>query len=227
MLRTVTLSGCRSRTLALSSRKQPLGVAALTTNLTASSDGRGDAVNLKLAQPVSVEKGKTYALALSLPNDAVDQGASVSLAGATIANEGDWDDGLPLRMDGYDPFGGLYPTDVNFNMYTDDNPEKLSHFLQVLNESDYLLITSSRQWGSLPRIPERFPMTTIYYRNLIGCPAEKTIEWCYNVAQPGTFQGNLGYDLVKVFESDPGQGFRFPQIEQLRPDARSANFGRG
>jgi YYY domain-containing protein len=185
---------------------QPLGVAALTTNLTASSEGRGDALTLKFYQPVSVEKGKTYALALSLPNDSVDQGASVSLAGATIANEGDWDDGLPLRMDGYDPFGGLYPTDVNFNMYTDDNPEKLSHFLQVLNESDYLLITSSRQWGSLPRIPERYPMTTLYYRNLIGCPAEKTIEWCYNVAQPGTFQGNLGYDLVKVFESDPGIG---------------------
>jgi YYY domain-containing protein len=185
---------------------QPLGIASLTANLTAGSDGRGDAVTLKFAKPVSVEKDKTYTLALSLPNDAADQGASVSLAGETIANEGDWDDGLPLRMDGYDPFGGLYPTDVNFNMYTDDNPEKLSHFLQILNESDYLLITSSRQWGSLPRIPERYPMTTLYYRNLIGCPAEKTIEWCYNVAQPGTFQGDLGYNLVKVFESDPGIG---------------------
>jgi YYY domain-containing protein len=185
---------------------QPLGIVALTANLTAGSDGRGDAITLKFAQPVSVEKGKAYTLALSLPNQASDQGASISLAGDTIANEGDWDDGLPLRMDGYDPFGGLYPTDVNFNMYTDDNPEKLSHFLQVLNGSDYLLITSSRQWGSLPRIPERYPMTTLYYRNLIGCPAENTIEWCYNVAQPGTFQGNLGYDLVKVFESDPGIG---------------------
>ncbi len=185
---------------------QPLGTAALTANLAAGPDGRGDPVTLKFAQPVTVEKGKTYTLALTVPNDAANQGASIGLAGDTIANEGDWDDGLPLRMDGYDPFGGLYPTGINFNMYTNDDPEKLSHFLQILNQSDYLLITSSRQWGSLPRIPERYPMTTLYYRNLIGCPAEKTIEWCYNVAQPGSFQGNLGYDLVKVFESDPGIG---------------------
>jgi YYY domain-containing protein len=185
---------------------QPLGTAALTADLAGGPDSHGDAVILKFAQPVNVEEGKTYTLEIAVPNAAADQGASISLAGDTIANEGDWDDGLPLRMDGYDPFGGLYPTGVNFNMYTDDNPEKLSHFLQILNESDYLLITSSRQWGSLPRIPERYPMTTLYYRNLIGCPAEKAIEWCYNVAQPGSFQGNLGYDLVKVFESDPGIG---------------------
>jgi YYY domain-containing protein len=185
---------------------QPLGTADLTATLSGGPDGRGDAITLKFAQPVSIEEGRTYTLALSVQNDAADQGASIGLEGDTIANEGDWDDGLPLRMEGYDPFGGLYPTGVNFNMYTEDNPEKLSHFLQILNESDYLLITSSRQWGSLPRIPERYPMTTLYYRNLIGCPAEKTVEWCYNVAQPGTFQGNLGYDLVKVFESDPGIG---------------------
>jgi YYY domain-containing protein len=190
----------------LTGNAPPLGSATLTADLNTAQNAGGDAITLKFAQPVALEKSKTYTLALSIPDDAADQNASISLEGDTIANEGDWDDGLPLRMDGYDPFGGLYPTNVNFNMYTEDNPEKLTHFLQILNESDYLLITSSRQWGSLPRIPERFPMTTVYYRNLIGCPAEKTIEWCYNVAQPGTFQGNLGYDLVKVFESDPGIG---------------------
>ena len=52
----------------------------------------------------------------------VSQGGALSLSGAALANEGDWDDGLPLRIDGYDGFGGIYPPDLNFNMYSDDNP---------------------------------------------------------------------------------------------------------
>ena len=61
---------------------------------------------------------------------------------------------------------------LNFNMYWDDNSEKLERFTSILDQADYIAISSSRQWGSLPRIPERFPMTTVYYRNLIGCPSE-------------------------------------------------------
>ncbi|HEX7975985.1 MAG TPA: DUF2298 domain-containing protein, partial [Anaerolineales bacterium] len=106
----------------------------------------------------------------------------------------------------HDAMSGIYPPDINFNMYWDDTPQKLDRFLRILNVSDYIVISSNRQWGSLPRLPERFPMTTVYYRNLLGCPAEKDIVWCYRVAQPGSFQGNLGYDLVKVFQSNPSIG---------------------
>ena len=53
----------------------------------------------------------------------------------------------------------------------------------------HLLISSSRQWATLPRIPERFPMSSEYYRHLLGCPPEESIEWCYNVAQVGDFRG--------------------------------------
>ena len=38
---------------------------------------------------------------------------------------------------------------------------------------------------------------------LIGCPADKDVIWCYNVARPGMFEGRLGYKLVAVFESFP------------------------
>ena len=100
-------------------------------------------------------------------------------------------------MDGYDGFGGIYPLDLNFNMYWEDIPEKLARFERILDQADYILITSNRQWGSLPRIPERFPMTTLYYRDLLGCPDEQTIECCYNVAQPGMYQGKLGFELVQ------------------------------
>ena len=181
---------------------EPAAIATLTADLSSSSGQAGQGLTFTLNQPVELIKGENYAIAINLDSGS----GAISLAGNGIANEGEWDDGLPLRMDGYDPYGGIYPLDLNFNMYWDDNPDKLARFERIMNQSDYIVITSSRQWGSLPRIPERFPMTTVYYRNLIGCPPEKDIYSCYAEAKPGTFQGNLGFELVKIFQSDPKLG---------------------
>ncbi len=49
-------------------------------------------------------------------------------------------------------------------------------------------------------------LTSAYYRNLLGCPEDRDIVWCYRVAEPGMFQGNLGFELIKVFESYPSLG---------------------
>lgn len=179
--------------------------ASVTADFSASGDPRGDAYTFKLEPALQVLEGQPVLLRFELQGDALGPGNLV-LQGASIANEGEWDDGLPLRVDGYDGFGGIYPIDLNFNMYWEDNPEKYNRFVRILNASDYIVITSNRQWGSLTRIPERFPMTTIYYRELLGCPPEEDIVWCYRVARPGTFQGRLGYDLVQTFQSEPSLG---------------------
>ncbi|HID85469.1 MAG TPA: phospholipid carrier-dependent glycosyltransferase, partial [Anaerolineales bacterium] len=152
---------------------------------------------LPLDQRVYLEEGQTYRLTVR-----VNRGA-VKVQGAFIANETSWDDGLPLRVDGYDGFGGIYQG-LNFEMYWDDNEDKRQRFYDILNQADVLLITSSRQWGSLPRLPERFPLVSAYYRHLLGCSAGMSIETCYNIAQVGTFAGDLGYDLVAVFQNAPG-----------------------
>ncbi len=172
---------------------------------------------MTLDHPVTVEKGKTYSLSLSLERGS----GVVSIQGSAVANEGEWDDGLPLRVDGYDAFGGIYTAGLNFNMYTDDNSDKLEHFINVYDQTEYILISSNRQWGSLPRLPERFPMTTLHYRHLLGCPDDRTIQWCYSVAQPGMFQGDLGFELVKVFQSDPINW----NIEYQRPVCRRSLHG--
>ena len=91
-------------------------------------------------------------------------------------------------------------------MYWDDNAEKLERFVSNLNQADVIFISSNRQWGTTVRVPERYPLTSEYYRQLLGCPVEKEITWCYSVAQPGMFQGNLGYRLEAVFQSDPNLG---------------------
>jgi hypothetical protein len=91
-------------------------------------------------------------------------------------------------------------------MYWDDNPEKLARFLRILDTADYITMSSDRQWASLPRIPERFPMTSLYYRELMGCPQDMSVETCYNVAKPGMFEGRLGYELAQTFVSEPSIG---------------------
>ena len=69
-----------------------------------------------------------------------------------------------------------------------------------------MFMSSNRQWGTTTRVPERYPLTTAYYRDLLGCPADKEVIWCYNVAAPGMFEGQLGYDLVEVVHLLPQPG---------------------
>ncbi len=161
--------------------------------------GRGQNVVLPVAQGISLHKDQVYILRLTLQ----DGDGAIQISPSAPANESSWDDGLPLRMDGYDPYGGIYSGGLNFEMYWDDNQEKYERFVSVLDQADYLLITSSRQWGSTTRVPERYPLTSEYYQRLLGCPTDRSIEWCYNVAQPGRFQGELGFDLIQVFQSNP------------------------
>jgi YYY domain-containing protein len=161
-----------------------------------------DGFRLHLNTSVYLEEGQEYFLKIALQ----DSDGGIILRGAAVANEGAWDDGLPVRLDGYDGFAGIYEPGLNFDMYEDDNPNKLSRFYDILDHAEYILISSSRQWATLPRIPERFPMTAEYYRHLLGCPPELSIERCYNIAQFGDFQGDLGFELVEVFQSDPRIG---------------------
>lgn len=178
--------------------EQSLGRITTTGSFLPANDRRGAEAHLKFPQPVVIEQGRTYYLRLWASE-------TVQLSGASLVNESSWDDGLPLRLGRYDGFGGIYQG-LNLELYWDDNPEKLSRFVDTLSQGDYILITSNRQWASIPRLPERYPLTTAYYRALIGCPPERDVIWCYNVARPGTFHGQLGFDLVAVFESFPQLG---------------------
>jgi uncharacterized membrane protein len=108
--------------------------------------------------------------------------------GKVIANE-HWDDGLPLRVEGKDGFGtwgykGMSSSsDGNMQMYSEDVPEKRELLYRWLNEADYLVLSSNRLWGSIPRLPMRYPMTTLYYKLL--------------------FEGKLGFKQVGHFTSFP------------------------
>jgi YYY domain-containing protein len=204
----------------LTFKLQPVNAEALATEASMSGlfapgpDGKGQAYTLQFDPPLTVSSGIAYQLIVNL-----DEGSGlVQFNGAAVANEGDWDDGLPLRLDGYDAFSGIFTAGLNFNMYTDENIEKRERFKSVLNKTEYIFISSNRQWGSLPRIPERFPMSTAYYRALLGCSPDQDLFWCYAVAEPGMFQGSLGFELVQVFQSNPTL-FGFEVNDQFAEEA--------
>ena len=180
---------------------ETLTMATVTVDPSSILANPGKEVWFSFEQPVHLSRESRYNLELRVESD-----KALRLAGIAVANEGAWDDGLPFRVDGYDGFGGIYQPGLNFDMYETDNPTKLARYLRILDQAEYIFISSNRQWGSLPRLPERFPMNTEYFRRLLGCPPERSIEWCYNIAKPGTFQGDLGFEFVEEFHAQPTIG---------------------
>ncbi|MEX1248566.1 MAG: DUF2298 domain-containing protein [Anaerolineales bacterium] len=188
--------------LAIISPETGAALASVAARLDAGTDKNAEGTQqvIELPTPITVQEDQTLSLQISIESGAV------NLRGAAVANETSWDDGLPLRMDGYDGFGGIYQGDLNFEMYWDEDNAKVHRFLDILERTEYIFITSSRQWGSLPRLPERFPLVVAYYRALIGCSEERSIEACFINAQVGNAQSRYGFELVQVFENAPRLG---------------------
>lgn len=101
----------------------------------------------------------------------------VRLRRNVIANES-WDEGLPFRLDGIDPFGQLYSGITNEVRWSDSEGKK-EMFLSVLDRADYLIVPSQRSLWSAVRIPKTYPMTLRYYESL--------------------FDGSLGFEKAAEF----------------------------
>ncbi len=163
-------------------------------------EGKIDYV-LKFDEPILIQKNMLYSMEI-----VVNTTDALKITGAAPINETNWDMALPFRVDNYDPFAGLYRSDLNLDIYADGDEIKRDRFISMLDQGDYLFISSSRQWGSLPRIPERYPMAEQYYSALMGCPETITVEKCYNNVESGMYQGRLGFDLVYIAENSPHIG---------------------
>ena len=130
------------------------------------------------------------------------EGGPVLLSSSALGIE-HWDWPPPLRVDGRDPFGGMYQglsssTDGTMQLYHEDTPEKREALLNWLDEADYIILGSNRLYASIPRLPTRYPLTIAYYRAL--------------------FSGELGFELVADFTSYPALGpFQFPDTEEPFP----------
>jgi YYY domain-containing protein len=165
-------------------------------------------LRIPLEPPMQIEDGGVYQVQMKLV-----EGDAISLRGSVIIHETTWDLALPMRIEGRDGFGGLY-TSVNQEMYWHDDPDddfngisdKLERIADTLTEGDYLVIPTNRQYGTITRVPTRHPLSTEYYRQLFDCPINQSVLSCASKAEPGKFEGNLGYQLEAIFQSNPKIG---------------------
>lgn len=101
--------------------------------------------------------------------------------GSAITNEY-WDDALPMPLPGEDAWAYTGVT-LDLYGYEGQDSTKLSKIIGQLNQADYIVLSSNRIIGSVPRQPERYPMATHYYEMLLD--------------------GSLGFDLVAEFKETP------------------------
>ena len=117
--------------------------------------------------------------------------------GSLVLSE-QWDDSLPSTMvlDGEVRRRSEYPNaELTWLTGADlaDSEEKLTENVALLAEADYVTILSNRIYGVVPRLPERYPLSSQYHALL--------------------FAGSLGYEPIYV-------AGRYPTLFgwQLRPD---------
>ena len=93
---------------------------------------------------------------------------------SAILTDNHWDEGIP-RLN--------YYRERQIPIYERDSPEKTENLASYLANSDYLVFYSNRTYGSVARVPQRYPVSSHYYQLL--------------------FSGQLGYRLEKSFTSYP------------------------
>ncbi len=138
-----------------------------------------------------------YALAYvgiySRPHPAVEAAAWVEaqeLPSDTVVLREHWDDSIPY-LGGYDV--------RELQLYNPDGPEKTEQLSRELAEADYMVLYSSRLYGSIARLPDRYPVSSRYYSLLFG--------------------GALGYELVHFEANHPSlPGLALVNNTFSRPD---------
>lgn len=76
-----------------------------------------------------------------------------------------WDDALPLPI-----YGGSVKT-YNIQelpVFDPDTPQKWQKIDTSLSKGDYYILSSNRGWGSIPTVPERYPLMTKFYKDLLA-----------------------------------------------------------
>jgi hypothetical protein len=116
--------------------------------------------------------------------------------GSVIGSE-QWDDTLPLRVDGKDGFGGMY-TEKSYNFYEVDTDKKRNDIADYLQANDYIAISSNRQFATIPRLIKRYPFTSIYYEKLFS--GQLGFELVHAVVRKPSFMG-IDFDTRNAVES--------------------------
>lgn len=96
-----------------------------------------------------------------------------------------WDDPLPKTIPGEPGMDmasrGL--TNIDWSPYEEDTADKYAILKQKLREADFVVYSSKRIYDSVDELPERYPMTNLYYQAM--------------------WDGRLGFELAQEVTSPP------------------------
>lgn len=139
-------------------------------------------------------------------------------SGTVLAFESSWDDAIPLRNTG-DPVGiQSFLKGPRLEIQTADTVIKGFRIANVLSRADILVITSNRQYGSLGRLPRLFPLTSSFYRALLGIAADENLVTEFaKLAEKAAYRNSpiipaasaareIGFVPFAVFSSFPSLG---------------------
>ena len=96
-----------------------------------------------------------------------------------------WDDPLPKSIPG-EPDMDMYSrglTNIDWSPYEEDTADKYQILKQKLREADFVVYSSKRIYDSVDELPERYPMTNLYYQAM--------------------WDGRLGFELAQEVTSPP------------------------
>lgn len=138
-------------------------------------------------------------------------------SGTPLAFESAWDDAIPLYSCGDPARVKNFLSGQNLQIHEPDSPAKIDQMLAVLEKSEIVVVTSNRMYGSICRLPELFPATIAYYRELLGIgPGQNPVEAfaalagiCKTAEQPMINKPDspaTGFELLAVFSSFPAIG---------------------
>lgn len=94
-----------------------------------------------------------------------------------------WDDGLPVTIqNNTSSISSIYSIE-QLTIYEPDNQNKINYYAEQLSTADYIVLNSRRLYGTLINLPEKYPITSKYYKIL--------------------FNNQLGYEKIAEFKSYP------------------------
>jgi len=118
---------------------------------------------------------------------------------STLANEY-WDDPLPVYVKGGK--ANVYQSEM-LALYDEDTPEKWQKINEQLNKTDYIILSSSRLYGSILNVSERYPLTSRYYQSLFdgSLSFKKVAEF--------TSRPNIPIPFIKFCFNFPGENYGY------------------
>ena len=122
-----------------------------------------------------------------------------------------WEEGIPgvIGLNMYE----------RAELYNDEGGQKFDKLTELLADSNYFVLLSNRLYATIPRLPDRYPITSEFYRKMFSG------ELGYELAYSGSrYVGGLGVDYYE----DPFARLDFGPPEGFEPPSNglfTAGFG--